>query len=428
MSETETRLPRLQASYPVVPGVIKSDYEDFQVEELPLYDFSGEGTHTYFLLEKAGLTTMQAVHDLARVLEVRRMDIGYAGLKDARAVTRQWMSVEHIDPERLLQIELPRMKVLDVTRHGNKLKLGHLRANAFQIRVRDTNPNLLARLQDQLRALEQTGVPNYFGRQRFGARGDSWRVGEAMIRGDLTAALDQVLGRPGPLDRGDILRARELYEEKQYGQAFRKWPGMYRDERRALRTMERTKGNHRRAFLSIDRGLRKFYVSAYQSHLFNRIAADRVRSGTLGTLETGDLAEVHRNGAVFEVLDGAVEQPRADAFEISPSGPLYGYRMTEPGGAPGRREAELLESSGLTPRSFSTGALRVKGARRGLRFQPRDARIQLGADERGAYLQLHFVLPKGSYATALLRELFDEGELLASGERGGLRERETPAH
>lgn len=427
MSDTEVKLPRLLSSYQVVPGVIKTDYEDFQVEELPLYEFSGEGTHTCFLLEKAGLTTMQAIHDLARVLDVRRMDIGYAGLKDSRAVTRQWMTLEHVDPERLMKIELPRMKILDVTRHKNKLKLGHLRANAFQIRVRETNPNLLARLQDQLRKLEELGVPNYFGRQRFGARGDSWKVGRAMVRGDLEAALNQVLGQPGPLDHGDILRARELYEERQYQQAFRKWPGMYRDERRALKAMDRTKGNHKRAFLSIDRGLRKFYVSAYQSYMFNQIVAQRIQSGTLGTLENGDLAEVHRNGAVFEVLDAAVEQPRADAFEISPSGPLYGYRMTEPTGEPGQREAAVLLANDLTPASFSQGALRVKGARRGLRFQPHDARIELGADERGAYLELHFVLPKGSYATALLRELFDEGELLASGERGGLRERETPA-
>jgi tRNA pseudouridine13 synthase len=109
------------------PGVIKSDYIDFQVEELPLYSFSGQGDHTYFLVEKAGLGTMQAVNDLADALNIRRVDIGYAGLKDARAITRQWMSVEHIAPEKIKALNIPRMAILDVTRHSNKLKLGHLR-------------------------------------------------------------------------------------------------------------------------------------------------------------------------------------------------------------------------------------------------------------------------------------------------------------
>ena len=208
---------------------------------------------------------------------------------------------------------------------------------------------------------------------------------------------------------------------------MRKWPGMYRDERRALKTMSRTKGNHRRSFLSIDRGLRKFYVSAFQSYLFNQVVAARVQAGTLGTLEVGDLAEVHRNGAVFEVLDAGVEQPRADALEISPSGPLYGSRMTEPTGEPGAREAQLLQEYELTPRSLAQGPLRVRGARRGLRFQPKDARIELGADERGTYLELHFVLPKGCYATALLREFFEEQTLLADRDRSGSREREDSA-
>src|SRR5690606_18406346 len=88
--------PRLLTDFEPLPGVIKEDYDDFVVEELPLYAASGAGTHTYFLLEKRGLSTMQAVNDMARALGVRRIDIGYAGLKDARAVTRQWMSVEHV--------------------------------------------------------------------------------------------------------------------------------------------------------------------------------------------------------------------------------------------------------------------------------------------------------------------------------------------
>ncbi|HPY51111.1 MAG TPA: tRNA pseudouridine(13) synthase TruD, partial [Sedimentisphaerales bacterium] len=87
-------------------GVIKTRPEDFFVEELPLYPAAGEGDHTYILIEKRGLGTRDAIDRLARALNVARRDIGSAGLKDTHAVTRQWVSVEHVDPERLRDIDV----------------------------------------------------------------------------------------------------------------------------------------------------------------------------------------------------------------------------------------------------------------------------------------------------------------------------------
>jgi tRNA pseudouridine13 synthase len=397
--------PRLLANFQPAAGVIKEDYEDFLVEEVPLYAASGEGTHTYFLLEKRGLSTMQAVHDIARALNVRRRDIGYAGLKDARAVTRQWMSVEHVSRERLEDLQLARMRVLQVTSHTNKLRLGHLRGNTFVIKVRQTEPQRLAELQDALATLAEKGVPNYFGQQRFGGRGDAWETGRAVVHGDLAEALDLILGRPNDRDHGSVRRARQLYELGKYTDAARAWPGMFRDERRALKTLQRTGGKKKRGFLAIDASLRKFYVSAYQSYLFNCVVASRLRSDFHRILP-GDLAWLHANGAVFEVVDEAVEQPRTDAFEISATGPLFGYRMTPATGRPGKIEADLLAAEGLTPESFRAANLRIKGGRRPLRFRPTDALIRLGADARGTYLELWVTLPRGCYATSLLRELF----------------------
>ncbi len=407
-------LPRLLLDFDRPPGLLKADYTDFLVEELPLYEPSGNGTHTYFLLEKRGLSTMQAVADLARALNVRRRDIGYAGLKDARAVTRQWLSVEHVPPERLHELDIPRLRVLEVSTHTNKLRLGHLRANRFTIRVRQTQPHRLPELRHALDTLAQRGVPNYFGRQRFGGRGDAWRIGHAIIRGNIDEAIDLILGRPGPLDQGDIRRARQLYDAGKYANAARAWPGMFRDERRALKTLARTGGKRKRAFYAIDASLRKFYVSAYQSYLFNETVATRLPSG-LDHLLAGDLAWLHRSQAVFLVDDPATEQPRADTFEISPTGPLFGYRMTEPTGQPGEIEHHILANQQLTPESFRAGKLRVKGARRPLRFQPANASIQLGADAAGPYLELRFTLPRGCYATALIRELF--ADAYATGPR-----------
>ncbi|MBU0641110.1 MAG: tRNA pseudouridine(13) synthase TruD [Planctomycetes bacterium] len=386
-------------------GIIKADYEDFCVEELPLYEASGTGTHTYFLLEKAGLSTMQAVHDIARALNVGRRDIGYAGLKDARAVTRQWMSIEHVEPERLMALEIPRLRVLDVSRHSNKLRLGHLHGNRFVIKVRQTEPERLAEFQDALATLAQRGVPNYFGQQRFGGRGDSWAVGQAILRGDTDTALDIALGRPLKTDHGSVRRARVLYEQGKYLEAARAWPGMFRDERRALKALAKTGGKKRRGFLAIDKATRRFYVSAYQSYLFNAVVAARVPNG-LEQLWAGDLAWIHASDAVFAIDDPTQEQPRADRFEISPSGPLFGYRMSQPTGAAGELEATILSAERLEPEAFRSGPLRVKGARRPLRFRPADPEIRLGADQRGAYLELRFALPRGCYATVLLRNLF----------------------
>lgn len=398
--------PRLLSHFTPVRGVMKADVTDFVVEELPLYSADGAGTHTYFFIEKTGLSTMHAVNDIAHALQVQRREIGYAGLKDARAVTRQWMSVEHVDPERVAALEIPRIRILEVTRHRNKLKLGHLRGNQFDIKLRHTETQRLAELQDALRLLCERGVPNYFGQQRFGGRGDAWQVGRAVLQGDLARALELVLGVPGEHDHGDILRARELYEAGQYRQAARKWPGMFRDERRALETLARTK-NKNRAFLAIDHALRRFYISAYQSYLFNQVVAARLPGG-LGTLLAGDLALLHANGAVFRVEDPAAEQTRATAFEISPTGPLFGYRMTPAEGAAGEIEQSVLDIAQLTPQAFRENRLRVKGARRPLRFPVTNAAIRLGADAVGAYFELTFQLPRGCYATAVLRELFSD--------------------
>ena len=400
-------LPRLLKDMSLVRGVTKTDYTDFFVEELPLYPLDGHGTHTFFQIEKSGLSTMNAVNDIARVLNIRRREIGLAGLKDARAVTRQWLSIEHIEPSVVQTLDIPRIRVLEVNRHGNKLRLGHLRGNQFVIKIRDTEPTRLGELQHGLAELTRLGVPNYFGPQRFGGRGDAWAVGQAILYGQPENALDIILGQPNELDRGNVRRARKLYELGNYEHAIKQWPGMFHDERRALRALARSGGKKHRGLAAIDKAMRRFYVSAYQSHLFNQIVAERVKEG-LDRLWPGDLAWIHANGAVFRVEDVSVEQVRAERGEISPSGPLFGYRMTEPTGRAGELENHLLNSEGLTKDAFRSGPLRVKGARRAIRFLPEKASISLGADDRGTYLELRFVLPRGCYATALLREMFVE--------------------
>ncbi|MEP0843383.1 MAG: tRNA pseudouridine(13) synthase TruD [Phycisphaerae bacterium] len=397
-------LPFLTASIPGIGGRIKTRPEDFVVDEVPLYPARGEGTHTYFRIEKVGLATLQAVQQIARALGRPQHDVGYAGLKDADAVATQMLSIEHVDPQRIASLTLPRVRVLEVARHGNKLRLGHLAGNRFRIRIRGVEPRAVEQAGAVLEVLSRRGVPNYFGPQRFGARGDTWEIGKALLARDWAEALALMLGRPGPDDYGQVRRARELFEAGDYQAAARAWPYPFFHEKRLCRMILKYKGNAERVFRAVDKTMRRFYISAYQSQLFNQIVAARLE--TLDELQAGDLAWRHANGAVFRVEDPAAEQPRCAAFEISPTGPLFGHRMTRAEGLPGQMEAALIAAEGTDPDQWLEGpAHKVRGGRRPLRFRPHEARVEAGRDDAGPFIEVAFMLESGCYATTVLREI-----------------------
>lgn len=417
-------MPYLTAELPGVGGVIKQHDEDFAVQELPLYLPCGSGTHVYFVIEKQGLPTLAAVQHIARALGRQPRDIGYAGLKDAHGVTRQMLSVEHVDPARLQALEFTRMKILSVDRHTNKLKLGHLAGNRFEIKIRDddgrsanapvrgqsgdvaiASSSALRRAQAILDVLVRRGAPNYFGPQRFGARGDNGAIGDAILRGDHVEAIALMLGRPGPTDHGAARRARELFDRGDFEGAANVWPrGIFAQQSRLCRAHAKNSGDAKKTWRAVDHTLRKLYLSAFQSALFNRVLAARITG--LECIETGDIAWKHVNGACFRVEDVEREQPRCAAFEISPTGPLFGRRMTEASGRPGEIESAVLAECGIVrEKVVSEGSGRLDGARRPLRVPLGDPRLENGEDEYGGFLKLAFTLPAGAYATVVLREL-----------------------
>lgn len=397
-------LPYLTHEVAPLRAVIKQRYEDFVVEELPLYPSSGRGTHCYFKIEKRGLATIRAVHDIARALGVPSGQIGVAGLKDARGVTVQTLSIEHVDPTRLQALDIPRIRVLSVERHTNKLKIGHLAANRFCIKLRDMDHARLSDMRAICQVLDARGVPNYFGSQRFGLRGDTALVGRAILERDFANAIDLILGRAGPHDHGDVLRARRLYDAGDYEAAANAWPYGFRDNVRACRAMAKSNGKHKRAFHAVDARMRQFFLNAFQSHIFNRVLARRIQE--IDQVRVGDIAWKHENGATFLVEDAAAESPRATAFEISPTGPLFGPRMKAPQGEPAQVERSIMEDEGVTGESLGEiKGLRQQGARRPLRFHPAELEIEPGNDEHGPHVECRFTLPPGSYATVLLREV-----------------------
>ena len=399
----ERDLPYLTRDLPGVGGAIKRYDEDFIVEEMPRYDASGEGTHIYFQIEKRGLTTPAAIRLIAEALGRRPQEIGYAGLKDAHSVTRQMLSIEHINPAKVTGLDLARVRVVSTSRHTNKIKLGHLAGNRFDIKIRDTAEGAPALAEPIVERLTARGVPNYFGPQRFGVRGDNALVGLAVLRGDLDSAIALMLGRPSKFERDDVRRARELFDRGDLSAAADAWPRELKGPARVCRALA-DGGDPRKAWRAVDHSLRKLYFSAVQSELFNRVLVRRIDS--IDKVQTGDVAWKHVNGACFLVEDVSIEQPRCEAFEISPTGPLFGKKMKEPTGSPQEIEQQALADTKLGAMQLrAQDGAKLDGARRPLRVPLQDPKLDTGTDNHGRYLRIAFALPPGSYATAVTREI-----------------------
>ncbi len=399
---SERSRPYLTGELPGVGGVIKADADDFRVDELPLYDASGEGTHVYFRLLKRGLPTPAAVARVARFLEVSPNDVGYAGLKDAQAVTSQWMSVEHVDPAKLTDFRDGQIEIRDVTRHTNKLRRGHLSANRFRVRIRQVTPDAADRARAILDVLQTRGVPNYFGLQRFGLRGDTAELGKALLRDDAHEFCRIYLGRPMDADPPAVQAARAAFDDEDFDRAMKHWSSESAAPRRALSALR--KRGPAAAVRTVDKRMRRLFVSAAQSAVFNRVLAHRIDE--IDTVRPGDLAKKTDSGGVFEVEDLDTDLPRAAAWQISPTGPIPGTRGRLAGGEAGRIERAAIEAEGLTLEDFGlAGKLRVKGTRRALRFALGEATIEAFDDRGETYLELTFDAPPGSYATVVLREI-----------------------
>lgn len=339
---TEAILPYLTGAVPGIGGMIRTAPEDFRVEERPLYLPCGEGEHLYLRITKRGLSTPQLVARLASTWGVKARCVGVAGLKDANAVTTQMVSLQGVTSEALTKLR-PDERILSVEvlgRHRNRLRTGHHAGNVFTLVIRGVEPGAIESAPSVLATLSRRGVPNYFGPQRQGREGLNYKIGAELLQ----------------------------------------------DGARRNRMPKAT---------------RLWYLHAYQSFLFNRILACRI--DRIDQVLTGDWAMKQENGACFLVEDAAAEQPRADAFEISPTGPLFGSRASWASGEPGAIEQSAAADLGATPESLTQAAKDC-----GFRGERRTLRVKLeGLDWslQGNALTLSFALPPGAYATSVLREL-----------------------
>jgi len=182
-----TNLPQWPHAYPAsgASGTLKLLNEDFMVTELPLQLPSGAGEHIWLEIEKNGANTAFVAQQLAEAAGVQEWDVGYAGLKDRYAITRQWFSIYFPKGETpdLTLLQHPEFKVLSQSRHVKKLRPGDLQGNRFRIVLREASggPDAIAAIEANLKAIASQGVPNYFGAQRFGFEGGNVEQGRAML-------------------------------------------------------------------------------------------------------------------------------------------------------------------------------------------------------------------------------------------------------
>lgn len=168
-------------SHSPIEFYFKQSPRDFVVEEVPLYVFNGSGPHTILKMRKKDLTTFQMLKILSSSLGVKEIDIGYAGLKDKNALTIQHISIPCQFEKLVENFSHEKIKILDITRHQNKLKIGHLKGNRFFIRIKKLNKINNIKITQVLNEISKYGIPNYFGYQRFGIDGDNYKLGQDIV-------------------------------------------------------------------------------------------------------------------------------------------------------------------------------------------------------------------------------------------------------
>jgi tRNA pseudouridine13 synthase len=325
---------------PLPPAELKASPEDFHVEERLSFEPSEDGPHWLLRVEKRGANTRWVAAEIARLAGVPGGDVGYAGLKDRHAVAVQWFSVPKLASaaEFWAHARTSEFKVLDVHANARKLKIGALVGNRFRIRLRNVTWSR-EQLDTKLEALAVHGAPNYFGAQRFGRGGYN---------------LDRVATwvQSGAAPRG--------------------------------------------------RAERGFALSAARSLLFNAVLARRVEAGDWSQLAPGDLANLDGSGSHFVVtaVDDELRR-RLNAFDIHPSGPLWGRGVPPSQGQALQHEVEVARE--FAPVADLLAAQGLSHERRALRCAIRDLSVERDANT----LSVSFSLGRGQFATAVLRELCD---------------------
>ncbi|MBI4612194.1 MAG: tRNA pseudouridine(13) synthase TruD [Planctomycetes bacterium] len=373
-----------------IGGRIQTSPVDFRVEEIPLYEPSGKGEHLFVRIEKTGLSTEEAVAAIGKAIGVHPRTIGTAGRKDKHAVAVQTISVPARVEPLVSHLAAPGIRVLGAARHDRKIAPGHLAGNGFRIIVRGVRPGADEAVRATAAEILASGVPNYFGPQRFGIRANNHIVGAALLALDHERAAREIAGPESRFPPS-------MSAERRIASHLRS------SSSSCSSSSSSSSSSSKKALATLSRRSLDFYVNAWQSYVFNRVLEERLPD--LAFVRAGDVA-VKTRGAAFVIEDVEEARGRIAAGEIELSGPVPGTRSMMARGETGDLEDRIARAS--LPGTEIMAAFRrerLRGERRALRLQVRD----LAWDLSGSDVTLSFSLPAGAFATTVLAEFMGPG-------------------
>jgi len=401
-------------------GVVRKSLEDFVVEEIPLQG-GASGSLTLLVIEKRGIDTLTAAVMLSKKLKIPLKYVGFAGLKDTRAISRQRFTVKVPENFDFSTISSEKLKVIGVYKAKKHLRPGMLLGNSFTIRIRDLDVSV-REVEDLLRETlsqlsELGGAPNFYGYQRFGVnRPNTHIVGKLLIQGDYEKAVMEMLATPYPNEPEGHKEARAfLAETMDFKRALRKFPRSLIFERLMIRWLIKRPSDYLGSLRRLPKYVLTLHVDAYLSYIFNRALSERLRKlGSLKRVVEGDIiagCDVYGNPVRPTVI---AKSP----IELGENQVIMAFvpacAKVKPEGYMNELILSLFKREGLEPpfRSLENLGLQGRmGLLRQLAFKPRD----LSYTVEGDALKMKFALPKSSYATALLREIMKPEDPIAAG-------------
>jgi tRNA pseudouridine13 synthase len=436
-----------------VGGVIREAMDDFVVEEVlvdgskALVEKAGElrvlgssrtkQPYLLCILVKRNWDTFIALRNISKQLGISQKQIQIAGIKDAKAVTAQHITIENCSMEDASKVRIKDIAIRPLGYFRDKLSPYYLLGNNFTIKIKAINRSestVEKRITATARALDATGgMPNFFGHQRFGTtRPVTHLVGKAIIGGNFEGAAMLFLAKSSVHEHPSSRQARtELQSTRDFKQALQNFPKQLRFERLMLRHLAENPEDFVGAFRRLPVKLQALFVQAYQSFLFNRFLSERVKNGfSLGRAEVGDyVVNVERSGLpMFHTAKFADSENVAEVNKLVDAGrmrvalPLIGTKQKLSQEVMGQIERQILEEEGIQTGNFRVNAIRDMSRGGGLRavvtpvkgFKLRSVSA-CTASQRAYQADLSFMLLKGSYATVFLREIMKPIDPIKAG-------------